>query len=253
VVSRLTIAVVVAVLAGGIAQPSLAATCTGAQIATGNCSVGGNTTDGGVDLWGDLTTDGSDGDAGGDVLDECPVVVNGRCEGTSPPKDGVSPTSVHDIETFRPRTPAQFVEPGGWSLQHIPTNFWSTITAHVVSGELLGNPAEVRFTPIRYRRYFGDGQRQTTDRPGETWRELGQPAWTRTRTSHAYRDADTYQVRLLVWFSAEFRFGAQDWRPLDGLVTAHANDVVLSVLNADTVLVDRDCAAGAIGCERLKI
>ena len=245
---RLVVALIVAAVAGGIAPHAVAVSCTAAQIAAGSCSVGGGTTDTGVYLWGDSTSGGSSGDTDSDGPDECPVVVNGQCVGSSPPKGGVGPTTVSDLESFRPITPQQFVEPGGWSLRRVPTNFWSTAHTHIVSGRLLDNPADVRFSPVLFRRYFGDGSRQTSDRQGATWRQLGQSPWTRTPTSHAYDELGIVRVRLSVWYSAEFRFGSQDWRPLSGLVMARANELTLSIFTADTVLVDRPCERGAFGC-----
>jgi hypothetical protein len=247
-VRRLVVALIVAAVAGGIAPHAVAVSCTAAQIAAGSCSVGGGTTDTGVDLWGDSTSGGSSGDTDSDGPDECPVVVNGQCVGSSPPKGGVGPTTVSDLESFRPITLQQFVEPGGWSLRRVPTNFWSTAHTHIVSGRLLDNPADVRFSPVLFRRYFGDGSRQTSDRQGATWRQLGQSPWTRTPTSHAYDELGIVRVRLSVWYSAEFRFGSQDWRPLSGLVVARANELTLSIFTADTVLVDRPCERGAFGC-----
>lgn len=233
-----------------VAMPAQAATCTAAHIAAGTCSVGGGTTGGGVDLWGDATSGGSTGSGGNesDGPDECPVVVNGQCVGTSPPKDGSGPTSVSDLESFRPRTPVQFGEPSGWSVRRIPTNFWSTATAHTVSGELLGNPADVRFTPVLFRRYFGDGERRTNAMNGATWRDLGQAPWTATPTSHVYTSEGHFRVRLLVWYAAEYRFGSQDWVPLTGEVAVWANELDLTVLSADLVLVDQSCAGTAPGC-----
>ncbi len=230
-----------------LSVPAVAATCTAASIAAGTCSVSGGTTDGGVDLWGDATSGGSDGDSS-DGPDECPVVVNGQCVGTSPPKDGTGPTSISDLESFRPRAPVQFGEPSGWSVRRIPTNFWTAATAHTVSGELLGNPADVRFTPVAFRRYFGDGERRTSTTRGASWRDLGQAPWTRTPTSHAYDSDGRYRVRLLVWYSAAYRFGSQDWVPLTGHVAVWANELELTVLSADLVLVDRSCAVAAPGC-----
>jgi hypothetical protein len=248
VVRRLAVALIVAAVAATIAPHAVAVSCTAAQIAAGSCSVGGGTTDTGVDLWGDSTSGGSSGGTDSDGPDECPVVVNGQCVGSSPPKGGVGPTTVSDLESFRPLSPQQFVEPGGWSLRRVPTNFWSTTYAHIVSGSLLDNPADVRFSPVLFRRYFGDGSRQTSDRRGATWHQLGQSPWTRTPTSHTYDEAGNVRVRLSVWYSAEFRFGSQDWRPLSGLVMARANDLILRVFTADTVLVDRPCERGAFGC-----
>jgi len=239
----------VAIITVSLVSPTaLAASCTAANIAAGTCSVNGGTSDSGVDLWGDATTGGTPGGDADDGPDECPVVVNGQCVGTSPPKNGTGPTSVSDLESFRPRTPLQFGEPTGWSVRRIPTNFWSAAHTHTVSGELLDNPAEVRFTPVLFRRYFGDGERRTSAMRGAPWRELGQTPWTRTPTSHVYESTGRYRVRLLVWYSAEFRFGEQDWVKLAGEVAVWANELEVAVLAADVVLVDRSCVESDPGC-----
>lgn len=248
-VRHLTLVLVAGLVIGiPAAPPATAVSCTAAQITTGTCSVGGGTTGGGVDLWGNSSWGGTDPTDGGGGPDECPIVVNGQCEGSSPPKGGSGPTTVRDLESFRPHTPHQFVEPDGWSIRHVPTNFWSDAMTHVVSGQLLDNPAHVRFTPVLYRRYFGDGHRHTSTHRGSSLQELGQSPWTRTSTSYSYDDAGNYRVRLVVWYTAEFRFGNQDWRDLDGMVTARGNDLNLMVVSTDTLLVARPCYAGAIGC-----
>ena len=246
-VRRLAAALILTSL-GLPATPAWAASCTALQITSGACSVGGGTTGGGVDLWGDVSTGGTSGASGDGEPIECEVVVNDRCVGTSPPKDGTGPTSVHDIESFRPDPPRQSGEPSGWAIRAVPANFWSNAVTHVVSGDLLGNPAEVRFTPVSFRRHFGDGDSRVNREPGASWRDLRQPPWTRTPTSHEFSRAGTYVVRVIVGYSAEFRFGEQDWTPLAGLVTARANDLTVTVLASDTVLVDRDCRAVALGC-----
>lgn len=246
-VHRVAVALIVA-LAFGTTTAATAVTCTAAQITAGQCSVGGATNGGGVDLWGDLTFGGDNGGTGDDDFDECPTVVNGQCVGSSPPKDGNGPTTVEDLESFRPIDPLQYGEPGGWAIRRVPVNFWSTASAHVVAGELLGNPAEVQFTPIRFRRYFGDGERLTSGSAGSPWQELGQSHWTRTPTSHSYRATGEYRVRLLVWYSASFRFGSQVWTPLVGEVTAWANPLSVTVFSSDTLLVDRPCSPNSPGC-----
>lgn len=245
---RALIAVIIAVPPALTPVGAEAAPCTAAHIIAGTCVVGGGTTGGGVDLWGDATTGGSPGESENDGPRECPVVVNGQCVGTSPPKNGTGPTTVRDIKSFRPRAPIQFSEPAGWSVRNIPTNFWSSTTRHVVSGELLGNPAEVRFTPVLFRRYFGDGDRRTTATVGMSWRELGQSPWTRTATSHTYDSVGRFRIRMLAWYEAEFRFGNQSWVPLSGAVTAWANELAVSVLASDTVLVERPCGPSSPGC-----
>lgn len=229
--------------------PAVAVSCSGAAIAAGTCSVGGGTTGGGVDLWGDATGDGGSSSSGGATdPNECPHPVGDRCLGESPPKDVSRPTTVHDIASFRPDRPSQFSEPLGWTLSGIPTNFVSVAARHVVSGELLGNDADVRFTPVSYARRFGDGSSQSTRSAGDTWLHLRQPWWTRTPTSHVYDHPDVVTVTLTVWFEAEYRFGNQDWHPLAGWVSSRANDLTFRTFEADTVLVARPCVDTAVGC-----
>jgi hypothetical protein len=53
---------------------------------------------------------------------------------------------------------------------------------------------------------------------------------------------------MLAWYEAEFRFGNQQWVPLTGAVIAWANELSVTVLTSDTVLVDRPCGNDAVGC-----
>ena len=95
-VRHVAVALIFALTTTAMSTPATALSCSGAQISAGTCSVGGGTTDTGVDLWGDVTTGGSSGSADSDGPDECPVVVNGQCVGSSPPKGGGGPTTVSD-------------------------------------------------------------------------------------------------------------------------------------------------------------
>jgi hypothetical protein len=238
------------VVFGATPVAASATTCTGVTLSSGTCSVNGGVSGGGVDLWGDLTDGG--GSTGGGTADpnECPNPVGDRCVGGPPPKDVSGPTTVHDIASFRPHAPTQFSEPSGWTLRDIPTNFISVARRHVIAGELFGNDAAVRFTPESYVRHYGDGTSKSTTTSGDTWSALGQSWWTRTATSHAFLDPSAVTVSLTVWYSAEYRFGNQDWTPLAGVVSARGNDLTFTVLDSDTVLVARSCAAGAVGCAR---
>ena len=240
--------IVALVVVGAAPVAASATTCTGVTLSSGSCSVNGGVSGGGVDLWGDLTDGGGSTSGGTTDPNECPNPVGDRCVGGPPPKDVSGPSTVHDIASFRPHAPAQFSEPSGWTLRGIPTNFVSVAHRHVIAGELLGNEAAVRFTPETYVRRYGDGTSKSTTSSGETWTALGQAWWTRTPTSHSFHDPSGVTVSLTVWYSAEFRIGNQDWTPLAGLVSARGNDLVFSVLDADTVLVARPCAPFAVGC-----
>lgn len=241
-VRRILIAVVVAGLLG-VSNPASAITCTLTQIVSGACTTGGGTNGTDVTVWVDGSTSGGSSNEGGGTVD-CNATAEGRCVGTSPPKTVDKPESVHDLETFRPVQPGQRSEPAGWTIVGLPTNFWSVARTHVVSGELAGQPADVRFIPVAYRRTFGDGASQSTTKKGGRWKT----SWSATATSHVYSETGTMQVGLTVTYVAYYRFDGGAWTRLDGVVTRASPNLALRVFGADTVLVARTCSTGAIGC-----
>lgn len=249
------IGILVAVVMGSSlsSPPALATTCTGASLASGTCSVGGGTTGDGVDLWGDATDGGMSGSTSDDGSQECPHPVGDRCLGVSPPTDTIGATTVHDIASFHPEPPRQFSEPNGWTLRGAPTNFVTSAISHVVTGELLGAQAEVRFTPVSVTRWFGDGSSRRSVSLGARWSDLGQRWWTRTETSHSFAESGHVTIHATVFYRAEFRFGAQEWRPLDGWVFVRPDALRLVVFDADTVLVDAPCDSDVVGCGQVSL
>lgn len=223
-------------------SPANALSCTLTEIIAGICSVGGGTDGDGVDLWVDGSTGG--GTDGGDGTVDCNETAEGRCVGVSPPKQVDKPESVHDLESFRPRQPRQFSEPDGWSIAGLRTNFVTRIRTHIVSGELAGHAADVKFTPVNYRRSFGDGASQSTIHQGSRW----VTPWNNTETDHIYRESGIYSVRLDVDFVADYRFHGMDWVRLDGIVCRSARPLSIRVFAADTVLVARPCDGASATC-----
>lgn len=214
------------------------------EIVAGLCNVGGGTDGTGVDLWVDGDTPGSSSGGGGGE-DACTETAEGRCVGVSPPKTVTKPESVHDLESFRPNRPGQYSEPVGWTIAGLRTNFVSRARTHIVSGELAGHAADVRFIPVRYRRTFGDGDSQSTTSRGKKW----STPWANTSTDHIYRESGNVTVRLVVDYVAEYRFAGLDWVRLSGIVSRSAANLDLRVFDASTVLVARPCQDGAFGCE----
>ena len=241
-VRRILTLALVGILSFGIANPAQALSCTMTEIVAGICSVGGGTDETDVNLWVDGSTGG--GSSGGSSEVECNETPDGRCVGVSPPKTVDKPESVHDLESFRPRQPRQFSEPGAWTIAGLPTNFVSRARTHVVTGELSGHAADVRFTPVRFTRSFGDGSTQSTTARGARW----STPWTTTLTSHTYGDTGLVIVRLVVTYVADYRYSVVDWVRLTGTVSRAAPDVALRVFSADTVLVARPCSSGAVAC-----
>ena len=65
------------------------------------------------------------------------------------------------------------MQPNGWGVVGIHTNFYATGDAHVVTGTLLGQPASVRFTPVAWHWTTGMARPPPSGSPGGTWAQLG--------------------------------------------------------------------------------
>ncbi|MET0578120.1 MAG: hypothetical protein ABW122_05635 [Ilumatobacteraceae bacterium] len=141
------------------------------------------------------------------------------------------------------------MEPNGWAVAGLETNFYAAASAHTLSGELLDEPAEVRFTPVGYSWDYGDGTSTSTDTGGRSWAQLGLDEFASTPSSHVYERRGDYVVSLVVQFGAEYRRESGPWVPVQGVLNAAAPSISVDVVAAGTVLVDDDCGSrAAVGC-----
>lgn len=251
-----TVVVVTTLTAG-----SAAAGCSDTAAASVGCpNVTGGIDNGGVTLTGTETTGGSGGGSGGEgdrprIFDDTPDFPC-NYERLSPDcvwfevVEVELPTTIEDLAAFRPTPGRQVGEPAGWTIAGLPTNFYAVTGSHVVAGTLLDRPAHVRFTPVSYAWTYGDGTSATRAAPGRSWAALRQAEFTATSTSHVYARTGSYTIRLTISFAAEYRFDGGAWRSVSGTIPLRANDLYLRAGTAQTVLVDRDCAAhpGGPGC-----
>jgi hypothetical protein len=168
-------------------------------------------------------------------------------EADEPGEPGTPPITISDIATFVPTPGRQQMEPDGWAVAGLETNFYAITGAHVVNGTLLGRPADVRFTPTAYRWAYGDGTSATKHTKGGTWAALGIAEFERTPTSHVYEQIGDYTITLDIVFAAEYRFDGGSWVPVIGTLTLPANDLHIRVGTAKTVLVEHDCLANPSG------
>ena len=176
----------------------------------------------------------------------CEERFAGLCygEGQGKPGDaapGIPNVTLSDIAVFRPQPAVQYMQPAGWMVVGLPTNFVAVIERHVVAGTLLGATAEVRFTPADYRWRYGDGSSARLGTTGASWQALGLREFDATPTSHVYRSSGTYVIELDVGYTVEYRFAGGAWTPLTGVIVLPANDLIATAGDAVTVLVDRDC------------
>ena len=168
-------------------------------------------------------------------------------QATQPGEPGIPTITIRDIATFVPTPGRQQMEPDGWAVAGLDTNFYAIAESHVVSGTLLGRPADVRFTPTVYRWVYGDGTSATKNTKGGTWAALGIAEFEPTPTSHVYERVGDYTITLSITFGAEYRFNGGPWRPVLGTITLPANDLHIRVGTAKTVLVEHDCLANPSG------
>ncbi len=215
-------------------------------------STGGSSGSGSTGGAGGGGAEGGTGEPGGDQQyynDPCVNVFVGYCERVRPDAPPVEPDPVtlSDIAAFRPTPPVQYMQPDGWMVVGLPTNFYADTAAHVVSGELFDLPAEVRFTPVTYRWRYGDATRAVLGTKGATWAALGLREFDATPTSHIYRASGTYVIDLDVDYTAHYRILGGTWWRIPGVLQLPANRLVATAGDAVTVLVDRDCATAPSG------
>lgn len=161
----------------------------------------------------------------------------------------LTPT-LADIAAFRPTPEVNNMEPNGWFVVGLDANFYATGGVRVVDGTLLGLPASVRFTPIRWSWQYGDGSSATRSTRGGTWEASGIREFYPTPTSHVYDRAGTYYIDLSVGYRAEYSFNGSTWGTIPGTLWLPSNRLVATVGGAKTVLVERDCTVhpGGPGC-----
>ena len=229
--------------------------CTPLEINAGMC-VDANLDDGAATLEGSGSAPGGgtpDTPGGGtaapaDPLDDCLYLLQERCLAAGPGRTApVRPITWADIAQFRPDPGIQIMEPNGWAVIGLDTNFYATTGTQVLQGTLLGQPAAVRFTPVAWTWSYGDGASATRTTGGASWASLGIPEFDPTPTSHVYVRSGNYAIDLVVEFAAEYQFAGTRWIGIDGTLGVPTNRLAATSGDATTVLVDRDCARNPSG------
>jgi hypothetical protein len=257
--------------------------CAPQRAVAGLCDVNasGTINDGGVDLSAGYQagsgggsgqgTSGSDSAGPGIDTGDGRVVVGGEAAGNGPnpspdpnpllinrdgftincapgsPCDPNLVVSMSDIASFKPAAPTQGMEPDGWMVVGLPTNFYASAATHVVSGSLLGFPADVRFTPAGYRWDYGDGDSHSSRTGGATWAAQRLPEFSETATSHTYRSRGAHTITLGVVYTAEYRFAGLSWRGIRGTLAIPTQPLTAVAGDARTVLVERECTLNPSG------
>ena len=255
--------------------------CSGAQTRGNSVDVWANQTSaggsGGGSTWGGAEAGPAAGAAGGGlgvpwsfyprVADSpqqargyCYILVNRAASCFAVANPGEAPVTeaayvapnvtTADIASFRAENPTMTTEPRGWAVTGLESNMIAGTRIHAVSGQLLGAPAEVRFTPASFDWNYGDGGSRESFLAGATWATQGLAEFSPTPTSHVYRQTGSFEPTVRVWFSLEYRWGSGAWTGMRGRVSADASAPVLLVVRAANVLVQEPCLSGksAPGC-----
>lgn len=249
------------VIALTLAIPSVAAIgndnpCPRNEWLAGTCpTASGEIVGGGVQIGAETTVGGNNGSGN----------ANGGSGGTgsaTPPADNAGPpaprianrdhtvtgpVTLSDLVNFRPAPGVDSMEPDGWMIVGLDTNFYATAPVQVQSGTLLELPAQVRFTPVRYHWAYGDGGTRSTSARGATWAAQGLNEFDPTPTSHVYTASGTYFIDLTIDFAAEYRWAGSDWTSIAGTIPVPANRLVASAGGAKTVLVEQECTLNPRG------
>ncbi len=221
--------------------------CSSHDIDLGICNIEAGVTDTGANLEGEATEPGGS-EAPDDESSEvtpCQPFLDGTCGRDT--FTVTAPLTLVDIASFTPDPASASMEPNGWGIVGLPANFIGASGPEVHSGTLLGQPAEVRFTPVSWSWNYGDGTTARLDTPGLSWADLGVREFDPTPTSHVFETDGVFTVSLTVRYSAEYRVGTLPWTPIAGTVALAAHDLTVDVVDAQTVLVQRDCRANPSG------
>jgi hypothetical protein len=218
--------------------------------------VNGSIHDGEAVLDGSATSPGSSGPGRGNSTGGAACRRAAACVGTPAPappqplRDGytvTAPVTLRDLVGFRPASGIDHMQPNGWMVVGLDTNFYAVSSVQVQQGQLLAHDAFVRFTALRFHWSYGDGAARSTATGGSPWAAQGAAEFDATATSHVYRTTGTYSIDLTIDFSAEYRFAGGDWTAIAGSIPVQANRLLATAGDAKTVLVGSDCAANPSG------
>jgi hypothetical protein len=167
---------------------------------------------------------------------------------TPPPVSGAVPAvSLSDIAGFRPVAGVTAMEPSGWAVVGLETNFFVTGGESIAEGMLLGQPARVHFTPVTWRWDYGDGDTTVAQTPGASWETLRAEEFEKTPSSHAYETRGQYVITTIVDYTAEYSLAGSGWTPITGTVPVPTNDVTAIAGHIRTALVAHDCTTNPHG------
>jgi hypothetical protein len=176
------------------------------------------------------------------VMRPCEI---GVVDPTKPGTGGL--VTITDLKNFPPHPGIDHMQPNGWAIIGLDTNFYATIGSETEHGKLLGRQADVRFAPVGFNWVYGDGKSATSTTPGASWASQGIDDFDPTDTSHVFEHKGNYTIHLDVIFSAEYRYAGGAWAGVIGTIAVPSVPLKITAGDAKTVLVNRDCTQNPAG------
>jgi hypothetical protein len=175
-------------------------------------------------------------------------IVRDPWEIIDPPTEALAQIlTINDLVNFRPSAGTLHMEPAGWTVVGLTTNFWIDAAPNTQDGALLGAPAAVRFTPVGFSFGYGDSVGSTSTNPGSTWTSQQLSEFDVTPTGHTFTEPGSYVVTASVQYSAEYQFAGGPWVPVTGTVSIPTNTLSVVAARASTVLVNNTCITAPDG------
>lgn len=165
---------------------------------------------------------------------------------TAPPTPTVT---AEDLKKMPIQPGTVSIQPGPNTLKNYHTNIYADSRPQELDVTLLGQPVQVRATPVSYTFDYGDGT--TTGPTTDPGRALPENSWdTPTSTSHQYRETGDYAIVISTEFRGEYRVGDGEWQQVEGTATLPSQPQTVSVWRTKSGWVKDGCSANprAWGC-----
>jgi len=120
--------------------------------------------------------------------------------------------------------------PGGETLVNFDTNFYTVADPFEASVTVLTHTVDFRIRPRSFSWHFGDGNHNTTTKPGA--------AYPRLEVTHRYQTKHTVTPSVDTTWEADYRIDGGTWTTLDDTVTKAGETQRLTIRSATPILVD---------------
>ena len=159
-------------------------------------------------------------------------LINGH-DNCADPALQSGPTAGQVVSAFEqipvPESILVIQPPGGATLVNFDTNFYTVAKPFERTVTLLGHPVHFRIRPRSFTWHYGDGQNETTSKPGAAYPALD--------VTHRYLKKGTVSASVDTVWEADFQVDGGPWAPVNGTVTKTGPAQRLTVRSATPILV----------------